>query len=151
MQHRIRRTIAGVLDVVRRASRELVRGVEAGDLQLALETEGGDGGVCLRQELVVVEEVAQHLRMDQEAGLTNERVSAGQVPQLLRQFFGEPFGGLLLAHAIAHQPAPIRACCERAQAQPDHGLLQPVARGGYDMVGRLAARLRVDAAELLRH
>ena len=151
MQHRIRRTIAGVLDVIRRASRELVGGVEAGDLQLAFETESGDGGVCLIQELVVIEEIAEHVRMDQEAGLAAKRIGGGKKLQFLRQLFSEPFGRLLLADPIANQPTQVRARRKRAQAEPDDGFFHPISRRGDDAVGGLAARCRAGGPAVLHH
>ncbi len=63
--------------------------MKARDLQLALETERRDRSIGLVQELVVVGEIVQHVRMNQQRGLQERRVGTPKMEQLIGELVGE--------------------------------------------------------------
>ena len=106
------------------------------DLELAFQPERGDGGVGLVEEVVVVPEIRQHLRMDDQRGVGGVRVGRGQVRQLRDEFVQQCIGRGRLAEHEAHLLLDVHRLGERAQVQPDHRALQPATGRGDGIVPR---------------
>ena len=127
--------------VVGLAAFELIRGMKARDLQLALETERRERSIGLVQELVVVAEVVQHVRMNQQRGLHERRVGTLKMEQLIGELVGETYRGALRAHTVTMCPL-LKTCSANGHSpETDDRLLQPVASGGDHSLGGLGVRM----------
>ena len=71
------------------------------------------------------------------------RIGCLQIQQLRLQLFGQSGGGSLLADEQANAAVTVGSGGERAQIEADHGLLEPAARHGDDL-------LRIDERNLGR-
>ena len=71
MQHRIRRTVGEVLDIMLPRIAELVIGMEACDLKLLRQPLLRDGGIGRAQEMAVLDKLRQYTGMNQQRGFAN--------------------------------------------------------------------------------
>jgi hypothetical protein len=109
--------------------------VEAGDLDRAFKAEIGDGGVGHAEEVVVVQEVVEDPRVDQQGGLDLLGASGGQGLELGEQVRQQILGGLRRADGKADAPLGVRGPGERAEVEADDRLFEPLAGRGDDRSG----------------
>src|SRR6185437_9158738 len=89
-------------------------------------------GIGHVEEIVVVEEVSEHLWMDQQGGLAVGRVGRGQALQFAAQVVEQGIAVARVAHRIAYRALHERRPRERTQVEPDHRALHP-ASGRLDV------------------
>ena len=117
--------VGAVGDVVGGAAGELVLRVEAGDLEHALELELADQGIGGFEEVVVVAEVPEHVRVHDQGGVG---VLGGRVAQA-QQFLAELLQQRRLVAGFAQHHAYLalghHRLGEGAEVEADHGPLHP--------------------------
>ena len=82
MQHRVRRPIRAVLDIVRSRIGKLVLRMEARNLDLAGQIQRVNARIGDIQEIVIGEEVVQYPRMNQQRSIDFFRIRRLQIAQL---------------------------------------------------------------------
>ena len=105
--------------------------METGDLQHALQVQRFDQRVGLVEEVVVVEEVAEHLRVHQQRGVDLVGGRVAQQHQFLAELRQQRLGRAGIAEHEAHLLLGKHRLGERAQVEADHRALEPAA-GGRD-------------------
>ena len=86
VQGGVGRPVGVVADVVRHRAGELVVGVEAGHLDDALQVQRLDRGIGIVEEVVVVEEIRQHVRVHDQRGVDLLWIGVAKQHQLFGQF-----------------------------------------------------------------
>ena len=109
MKHRIRRAVGVVLDVLSIRASELIPRVKARHLQLTLESELCYRGIAGVEKVVVLDEVSQHMRMNEQRRLALQWVRILQRLQFMTQFFEQSHAGALCADAVAHAIVQMRS------------------------------------------
>src|ERR1700722_11174276 len=135
MQHGKGRTIGIVFDVLGLGLRELILGMKARALRLAFQTQFVDGRVADVQEFVVLDEVRQYPRMDQQSRLAAQCIRRMQLVQLRAKIVQQRRRGPLLADAKAHAIAAVHALRKGTQIEADDAPFQPAAGCRDDFVG----------------
>jgi hypothetical protein len=134
VQHRIGRAIGVILDVLGLSSRELVARMKAGYLQLAFQSQFADRCVADVEKIVVLEEIIECPRMNEQRRFTVQGIRLVQADQFRSQLCQQTRCGSLLADEKAHAISAVRGLREWAQVEADDGFFQPAARGGDDFV-----------------
>src|SRR5690606_18935613 len=106
-----------------------------GDLDLAFQAECIDRDIDLVEEVVVVVEVGQHLRVDQQGGIDHGGIGVVQPDQFGGQFFQQGVRGGRLTEHVADLVLDLYRLGERAEVQADHRALQPAAGCGDRVFG----------------
>ncbi|MNN33251.1 hypothetical protein D3C81_1470030 [compost metagenome] len=102
MQDGIGRAVGVVAHVIRRGTGELVLRVEAGHLQDALQIQRFHGGIGVFQEVVVLQEIGQHFRVDDQRGVDLLGRGVAQQHQFFDQLFQQGLGRAGVAEHEAH-------------------------------------------------
>ena len=106
--------------------------MQAGDLEDAVEIQAADQRVGLGQEKVVVEEIAQYLRVNQQRRVEVLWSCCGQALQLALQFGQQFVGGPRAGHGIADLFPDMNRFGEGAEVEADDGPLEPALGVGND-------------------
>ena len=94
--------------------------MEARHLQLSLQIELRDRALTHFEEIVVLREISEYPRMDEQRGLPILRVGGGQRLQLCAQILEQSGGTALLTDDEMHAIAPVGIFGEWAEIQADH-------------------------------
>jgi len=117
VQHRIGRAIGVILDILGLSSRELVARMKAGYLQLALQSQFANRCVADVEKIVVLEEIVEHPRMNEQRGFTGQGIGCMQAQQFCAQFLEQSRCRSLLADIKAHPIGPVRGFRKVRKAQ----------------------------------
>ena len=123
----MRRAIGQVLRIVRFGIGELVLRMEACDLQYAIKVECLHQRIGMVEEIVVVQKLAQHLRMHQQGGVDLCGGCVAQQSQFLAELFQQRAFRAGVADHDPHLLPGVDRFGERAQVEPDHRAFQPAA------------------------
>ena len=99
--------------------------MHAGHLQFARKIELFQRRIDHFEEIVVVEEVGQHVRMDQQDGVDLFAAGFCQDFQLAHHILQQLVRRLCGAYKVAYLSLDVHALGERAQVEADHRLFQP--------------------------
>jgi hypothetical protein len=134
VQHRIGGAIGVILDILGLSSRELVARMKAGYLQLALQSQFANRCVADVEKIVVLEEIVERPRMNEQRRFTVQWIRLVQADQFRTQLCQQSGSGSLPADEKAHAIGEVRGLREWAQVEADDGFFQPAARDGDDFV-----------------
>jgi hypothetical protein len=127
-----------VFEVVRLGAGELIAGMEARDLDHPFEIQIRDGLLGLAEEVVIFQEIVEHVGMDDQSGVHLLGLGLVQKTQLVHQIEKEIGRGLRRADHEADLVAQVHGPGERAEVEADHGLFEPLAGLADDLLGGLA-------------
>jgi hypothetical protein len=127
MQGWVGRAVRAVLDGIGGRIGETIIRMEARDLQFAIDCQVPNRCVRDIEEIVEVEEVAENMRVNQQGGLTGQRIGCMQGSQFSPQVVEQ---GLRIACRADHETDALldeRRARERAQIETDHSAFDPAA------------------------
>ncbi len=140
MQHGKRRAIGRVGHVVRASAGKPILRVKTGDLQDAAQAELFHPRIGLVEKGVVLREMCERVRVDEQGGLHLVGRGTHQQLQLIAEAAQQVLGRRGLAMDIADTAFHLRRLGKGAQIQPDHHAVNPGAGLRHDgIVERLRA------------
>ena len=125
MQRRVWRTVGVVGDVIQLGVFKLKLRMKACHLQQAVKLQLLNNPVSDLQKIVEIEEILQHVRMNQQRRVHRFRIRFGQKFQLAHQLVSQRLGRNRVAHHVANLPLHMNGFSKRAQIEADHGALKP--------------------------
>ena len=134
MQRGVGGPVGEVADIVRPGPGELVARMEARDLDLPDQPGVRQRIVREVEEGVVVGEVLEHVRMDEQRRVHQRRIGHVQGVQLGAEVVEQRIVGPCLADHVADLAADVHRLGERTEVEADDGLLEPKAGGDDDRV-----------------
>jgi len=127
MQHRVRRTVGVVGDVVRIRPGKLVPRMKAGDLEDAFEFPALEETIGLAEKLIVGRKLPKCPGMDQQGGFTLCRFGRLELFEFLGKCTEHASVGACTADTVTDALVGEHRLGKRAEIQPNDGSLQPDA------------------------